>query len=188
MNEVQLTRLKKSFPNNMEIVSTRAINSMFTGEHNPTESDIGLIKINGEEIHIPSRIYSPETMGFQQLNDIELKILHCLYTRHHNGYVRAKYISKILPPSDIWVIPFVVQLLGEYIIEISELIQSRMTECDKELFIKFKNENTSFCELTSNRIISYWNEYYRSKYQSIEDYTPFIVANYLGVWCISNSQ
>jgi len=88
----------------------------------PTQYDVGPITISGELIHIPSRIYSPEPRpaSLYGLSAQELVILACIYTRHHDGFIRQKYLEKLFSQDEIWVCPFVLQLIGEYVVEIIE--------------------------------------------------------------------
>ena len=45
-------------------------------------------------------------------------ILGCIFTRHHNGYVRQQWMRAVVPHAEPWVVPFVLALLGEYVVEI----------------------------------------------------------------------
>lgn len=41
-----------------------------------------------------------------------------MFTRHHDGYVRQEWAREVVPVAEPWVVPFMVQLLGEYVVEI----------------------------------------------------------------------
>lgn len=45
-------------------------------------------------------------------------VLDCLFTKHHDGYVREKYLRAVINAQFAWVPPFVIQLLGEYVVQI----------------------------------------------------------------------
>lgn len=60
-----------------------------------------------------------------------------------------------------WVPPFVIQLLGEYVIEIQSLIHKNIDVIMNPIYAQFINDNSEFISLTRQRIISYWNCYHR---------------------------
>ncbi|MFE1330058.1 hypothetical protein ACFW6Y_06270, partial [Streptomyces microflavus] len=77
------------------------------------------VEVQGETVAIPSRIYyeepspdseRPPLAGTQQV------ILHCLYSRHSDGRVRQRHLEQIVASGEPWVVPFVVQLAGEYVL------------------------------------------------------------------------
>jgi hypothetical protein len=71
----------------------------------------------GEAIEIPYRIYNPEPPAdaVAWMSDRQKVIVGCVYSRHHDGHVRERYCAHIVESTEPWVIPFVVQLLGEYV-------------------------------------------------------------------------
>jgi len=150
----------------------------------PTQYDVGPITISGELIHIPSRIYSPEPRlaSLYGLSAQELAILACIYTRHHDGFIRQKYLEKLFSQDEIWVCPFVLQLIGEYVVEIIEVILHNINRMPMQSYHKFINENPAFVYLLKQRIVSYWNCYYRSRFPHFEHYVGFQIANMLGLW------
>lgn len=72
--------------------------------------------------------------------------------------------------------PFVIQLVGEYVLEILVTIQHGLAELDTPgtsqhaAYGQFLAGNPGFLALTSQRVTSYWNCYYRSKYPDRRDY------------------
>src|SRR5271163_3658536 len=76
--------------------------------------------VGGETISIPYRIYhDPVLVDATNLTARQRELLDCLMTRHHNGFIRERHLAGILCAHDEWIPPFVVQLVGEYVIEIS---------------------------------------------------------------------
>jgi hypothetical protein len=59
-----------------------------------------------------------------------------------------------------WVAPYLVQLLGEYVVEITRAIVESQGVA-KRHFAAFAGENPAFVALTRTRVISYWNAYQR---------------------------
>lgn len=82
-------------------------------------------KLNRDIVKIPYRIYflDVEDEKIDCLTEIQKLILYCLYTRSSNGYMREKYVRKLLDIDlEEWMIPFVVKLCDEYVVEILEVI------------------------------------------------------------------
>ncbi|WP_285349546.1 hypothetical protein [Pseudomonas sp. ME-P-057] len=97
----------------------------------------------------------------------------CLLTRHHNGYVRQRQLERILLASEPWVVPFVVQLTGEYVIEILDTCEARLSLLDPVLYGTFIRDNPKYFQATRDRMISYRDCYYRWLYQRKPDYVGF---------------
>ena len=57
--------------------------------------------------------------------------------------------------------PYAFQLLGEYVVEIINDLDGFIDETNIHLFRRFIAENPGYGTLTRQRVISYWNEYYR---------------------------
>lgn len=131
------------------------------------------LRVFGEPVVIPSRIYvaepAPEALP-DGLPDVQRTILACLYTRHGNGFVRQRRLREILPSRQPWVVPFVVQLIGEYVIEIVTDVLRGLPELldpasgSGEQYGRVLTDNPAFLTLTSHRVASYWNCYYRNRY------------------------
>lgn len=133
------------------------------------------IRINGHVVNIPSRVYLEQTNLSQgQLTQTSEDMLAmCLCTRSENGYIRQAALMQILPLNQPWSIPFVVALVGEYVIEILQDIQNNYAMIDTKILRKFLVENPQFWILTKARIISYWDCYYRQLYPIRQDYPGF---------------
>ncbi|MGW7050030.1 hypothetical protein ACWGDT_46840 [Streptomyces avermitilis] len=54
----------------------------------------------------------------RSLTVVQQAILHCLYSRHCDGLVRRRHREQIAGSDEPWVVPFVVQSAGEYVLEI----------------------------------------------------------------------
>jgi hypothetical protein len=112
-------------------------------------------------IAIPSRIYTHETVvalrciGRPAIRD-------CLLTRHHNGFVRARSLERLLAAGNTWTIPFIIQLVGEYVIEILDQIDDAFDAIDPRALGDFIRENPNFLALIKQRVASYWDCYYRA--------------------------
>jgi hypothetical protein len=141
-------------------------------------SDTFEVVINSEKLEIPCRIYFEEP-NEKQLTETELLILNCLFTRHHDGFVRQQRLEKVLLSNEYWITPFIMRLLGEYLIEILDVIEKNLSDEWVDNLTCFIEENNSFFETTKRRINSYWNCYYRNKFYIKEDYVGFRILTRL---------
>jgi hypothetical protein len=135
------------------------------------------VTTEGEPVTIPERIYHPEPKSFEALTETQQLMLHCVYTRHHDGFVRQRHLQAILASGEDWVAPFVVRLVGEYVLPIVEDIHAALVtgRGEHENLSRFAAENPSFVDLTGQRAVSYWDAYHRQEYPHRDDY-PGIVA------------
>ncbi|WP_326756769.1 hypothetical protein OHB56_02130 [Streptomyces sp. NBC_01635] len=103
-------------------------------------------------------------------------ILHCLYSRHSDGLVRQRHLEQIASSDEPWVVPFVVQLAGEYVLEILESIQHGLSDLSSKrsaqrlAYGDFIARNPGFFARTERRVVSYWSCYYRWKFPVLGTY------------------
>jgi hypothetical protein len=136
----------------------------------------------GNKLSIPERIYynEPSVTEFNSLTKKQQIIVNCLYTRHHNGFVREENLKKIirLCNEHNWIIPYLIRITGEYVMEILQDIKANLEMIDKGLIKDFIAKNPTFYNTTVSRVVSYWNCYYRNKYPNKEDYVGFEIIKY----------
>lgn len=70
-----------------------------------------------------------------------------------------------------------VQLLGEYVIEIVELIASTIPQATVQNLADFARENPKFMALTRQRATSYWDCYFRRHFPSLQTYPAMRTLN-----------
>lgn len=71
---------------------------------------------------------------------------------------------------DPWVVPFVIQLVGEYVLEVILLLDSQSRLFRQPDFITFARTNPGFIDRTKQRAISYWDCDHRHRYPKLERY------------------
>ncbi|MCX5562841.1 hypothetical protein [Streptomyces sp. NBC_00038] len=136
------------------------------------------VDVQGETVVIPSRIYNAEPGADLEraLAGTQQVILHCLYSRHSDGRVRQRHLEQIVASGEPWVVPFVVQLAGEYVLEILEAIGRGLPgltvpgSAQRRLYGEFIARNPAFFARTERRVVSYWSCYYRWKYGAFGTY------------------
>lgn len=181
-------RLKKAFPTKLgkEVENVikvlpidnhkiKLINGQIHEVDNLIHSNEYEVKLNSEKLMIPYRLYfdEPKESDENKLNETEKEILNCIYLRHHNGYLREKRLKNLLTSNSEFVIPFTIQLLGEYVFEILETLNNHLNESNLDLYHKFMKENPKYWQITESRVGSYWNVYYRYKFRKFKKYLGY---------------
>jgi hypothetical protein len=132
-------------------------------------------RVDGYTVSFPYRIYFNEISDeqFSSCSETEQRMLHCLFTRSCDGYVREKHIKALLSERLAeWEIPFIIKCSDEYVVQIVELIYDALKNENNDMIKAFcRNNQMSFCKSYS-RMISYWNEFYR--------YECYKYKNYIG--------
>ena len=127
----------------------------------------------GEIISFIYRIYfhEPSEELEDKLTETQKQILNCIYTRHHNGYIREKRLKKLFGFDHDWILPYKLQLLGEYVIEILFEIDKHLTIGNIQRYKQLTLNNRKYWEQTKSKMASYWNQYYRyPNYKNFNDY------------------
>jgi hypothetical protein len=142
----------------------------------------GSVRIDGEAVQTVGRIYNPvlETIPAGALPPERAQLLACLYSRHANGFVRERQLPSIFDTEATWTPLFVLQLLGEYVVEIAAAIDQHLARLDRSAFIAFRDTNPDFVALTCERVVSYWRCYFAST--RLVDHPPHRVMASLDLW------
>ena len=130
---------------------------------------------------IPARIYSPPPTqaDLVALSPTQRDLLACIYTRHHDGYVREASVRQIIDSQETFAPPFVVQLLSEYVLEIVSFISDHRAALDTGIVRTFAKANPTFLARTRQRAISYWNYYFRGLWHNKAEYPALQVLDFL---------
>ncbi|WP_371622162.1 hypothetical protein OG245_04005 [Streptomyces sp. NBC_01116] len=136
------------------------------------------VEVRGETVAIPSRVYNeePNTECGRTLSETRRTILHCLYSRHHDGRVRRRHLERIVASGEPWAVPFVVQLVGEHVLEIITSIAQGLPglaepgSAQRRLYGEFIARNPGFFARTERRVVSYWSCYHRREYGAFGTY------------------
>ena len=159
-------------PNRLQTVADLVASELAVGEIHAPMGECRL-RSGGELFSFPSRVYyrtgriAAVTHGLQgEARELAL----CLASRHHDGHVREASIRNPYFFGSALVIPFSVQLLGEYVVEIGKVIEEQIAVVGLQPFVDFAKENPAFVETTRRRAISYWDCYYRRDYVNLRDF------------------
>jgi len=170
-------RILKSFPSKLvnDVNKVLEILPFSDVKENLIHTTEQNLNVSSEIITIPYRIYfdEPNIKLENNLTERQKNILNCIFLRHHNGYVREKRLKMLSAENEEWTIPFIVQLLGEYIYELFPIIEEKVNDNTLNLYVEFRNKNPKYWQLTESRVTSYWGEYYRYQFPKLKDYLGF---------------
>ena len=153
------------------------------------------VTVGQHVLRIPERVYTgePSEEGLASLDHLQKTALACWLSRHHDGRIRQRCLEVVIAAEQDWVVPYVVRLVGEYVVEILEVIDSRLREqlersgVLRQHYMAFVRANPGFIELTRQRVLSYWDCYYRSRWPkslrlrpNYTDYPGFRVMELIG--------
>jgi hypothetical protein len=127
-------------------------------------ADAEEVLLAGLPVSLPGRVYfaEPAAEAEQGLTNRQRLLLHSIYLRHHDGYVRQRRLEQLLAtPIEKFSVPFLFSLIGDYVKEILEVLEGALTSGLLADFTEFVRENPRYWQRTQGRVASYWNVYYR---------------------------
>lgn len=135
-------------------------------------------------VSIPGRIYHEPPPANAYLSDVQRLAVSCLYTRHHDGRVRERCLRSITGSAEPWVVPFVVALVGEYVVEILDVISRDLVEqpigaTHRAVYGDFIARNPAYWAQTESRMVSYWSCYHRRRWPTLDGYPGYAVVRRL---------
>lgn len=120
--------------------------------------------IEGQSINMPISIFNLEVPAdnLRELTKRQRLILHCVYSRHHDGYIREKHMKNILASDyEEWAIPYIVKISEEHVVEIVQLVYDQLRESDISRIRQFCANNVVPFATGYNRMVNFWNERHR---------------------------
>jgi len=138
------------------------------------------VVVGAEVLQIPERIhFHPDSYRRAGLSSTQSDMIDCLHTRSPDGFVRERAVRSLSDLNEPSVIPFVVRLVGDYVVEILHAIHERGHELDPRAYRPFLCDNAHFSATTASRVVSYWNAYHRSAFPKPSDYVGFQLLAHL---------
>ena len=166
--------LEHAFPSNVRNDVLVALSAL---PDNPHGVGSFTAQVNGEAVSIPYRVYHDTTLiHVDKLSSLQIHLIDCVLTRHNDGILRQKHLVRMVTSGNPWVPPFVVQLVGEYVVEIIQVIAANLSNLNVSLYARFLRANPDFLALTEQRVTSYWDCYHRSTNRG--EYVGFRVLDF----------
>jgi hypothetical protein len=108
--------LAYAFPSSLR---SEALVALAALPNNPHGVGSFTAQVNGEPVSIPYRVYHDTSLiHVDKLSSLQIHLVDCILKRHNDGIVRQKHLVRMVTSDNAWVPPFVVQLSGEYVVEI----------------------------------------------------------------------
>lgn len=172
----------EAFPKKLHSLAEEAILSLeLSADYNPGQFSV---RVQGETVTIPYRIYPlASVQATSGLASGCRQLARCLQTRGTNGFERQAALQDVLLMNVPWSIPFVMALVGEYVVEIIDDIHAALPQINPVLIAQFIQDNPGFYRLTRARVTSYWDCYYRRRFER-SAYIGFQVLDELDDLCL----
>lgn len=130
------------------------------------------VTLGSEPLVIPYRLYLPASCD-APLTPTQRLLHACLLTRHPDGHVRQQYLQRIITVQQPWVVPFVLQLCGEYVMELLEVCEAHLPALAPHLYGDFIRDNPAYFDTLRARMISYWDCYHRARHPQLREYVGY---------------
>jgi hypothetical protein len=145
-----------------------------------------VVNVDGEMLHIPYRLYYDPDLVRRELSNSQASarlILLCLGSRHDDGFLRQECLRQLVKNDASWLTPYLLQLAGEYVIEIAEQVADTIGERNPATLRAFALENPSYLATLDRRVTSYWSCYHRQAYPDRNAYPGTKVLAMLRAAC-----
>lgn len=140
------------------------------------------VDVTGQMVAIPRRLHfaglSATTDTLSNFNPASL----CLITRATDGHLRQLALRSVIDHQSAWVAPFVLMLLGEYVIEIVEDVRDALPVLDRPVYANLVRENRQTVQRLRARATSYWDAYHRQQYPEKRDYPGLQALHEMETW------
>jgi hypothetical protein len=119
------------------------------------------VRLGGQPILIPERLYFTSELPALSTDEEAWLLARALQTRSCDGFERQRAVRDLFQGLKPWGAPFVADLIGQYVIEILEDVLAAMTPDIARMVAAFAAENPAYWIKIKQRVVSYWNAYYR---------------------------
>lgn len=137
------------------------------------------VNVGKGQVLIPARLrFAEEVLAIPKTESAWL-VARALQTRSFDGFERQRAVNDLIPAIEEWTAPFIVALIGEYVVEILQDIEAKLSPRGELVLATFVADNAAFWATTKQRVASYWNVYYR-KYGSFNSERGFSRSEYVG--------
>jgi hypothetical protein len=183
-SEAVRSRVAGAFPLALAAEVAAVLSVIPAAKQEPAAENIGLIFVDGEKPKIPRRVhfFEPGLAGLDSLIELQKTILGCLYTCHHDGRVREKWLRQIIGSEVRWAAPFVLQLTGEYDAAALKFLLQNTQQLKRANYSDFLKTNPGFRLIISRRILNHWKRYFSRNQIEFSEHGAFILAREIGLW------
>ncbi|CAH0298890.1 hypothetical protein SRABI118_04326 [Massilia sp. Bi118] len=161
-----------AFPSRLRPAVREAVALLDAGEMRSLRQAF-MVNLDREILLIPYRLYyRPEVLRRELGNShgVSRLIIACLGTRHYDGYLRQDCLKELLASDEAWVTPYLLQVAGEYVVEIADDVARGIVTRDAATLGAFALENPDYLATLERRATSYWSYYHRGAYPDRNHY------------------
>ena len=162
LTEIDASLLAEAFPPEHRGLSILASKALVRGLAPRQWTERFAVLADGQSVLIPARLDFASSGLQLNRSDESWLFARALQTRSNDGFERQRAARDLLPDLKPWAAPFIVALIGEYIVEILDDIAAALTPEDALTLGAFIIENQGYWNRTKRRVMSYWDVYYRS--------------------------
>ena len=179
LTELDASMLAEAFPREHLSVATSRAQSVARALAPAQWTERFTVRSEQQCVLIPARLrFASEKLPLTH-GDAAFPFARALQTRSNDGFERQRAARDLMRNLKPWGAPFVVALIGEYIVEILDDIAAALTtDCARTLG-NFIIDNEAYWQTTKQRVASYWNVYYRANASS-EQRRPYARNEYIG--------
>ena len=123
------------FPAELQSIALTLLSTLAVGEQWSAQQGF-VVDVQSQMLSAPSRVYFSPSLLRSQISCLkgENRVLAlCLGSRHWDGFIREECVRDLVVIDLPWVAPFVVQLLGEYVIQIINVIVAALPHLNRQL-------------------------------------------------------
>jgi hypothetical protein len=173
---------RRAFPFGMAALADDAASELSPFVDDTYRQRSEAIDVTGQMIAIPRRLHFVGlSAGSDRLGNLK-PASSCLVTRATDGRLRQQAVRSIIHHQSAWVAPFVLMLLGEYVIEIVEDVRDALPVLDRSVYANLIRENRQTVQKLRARATSYWDAYHRPQYTLKRDYPGLQALHEMETW------
>jgi len=179
LTEIDAPMLAEAFPSEHHSAAMLAGQAAARALSSRQWTERFVVQSEGQNVLIPARLhFASERLRLIE-GDEAWRFARALQTRSNDGFERQRAARDLLIDLQPWGAPFIVALIGEYIVEILDDVAAALTPEIARTLGDFIVHNQSYWQTTKRRVASYWNVYYRASWSS-ELRRPYRRDEYIG--------
>lgn len=150
--------------NNLEVIESLAASAFLSTLLSPIP-----VQFEGATLIVPRRGYYSVELVDAAIggSDDGAIVAACLGARSHDGYLRQLSIEALLREPRPWSVPYLVEAVGEYVVEILQVLEGRLPGEFGSHFAAYLIANEDHFSRLCRQCVSYWNEFDRYRYEGL---------------------
>lgn len=179
LTEIDGRMLAEGFPDSVAATATIAGTAVAGLLSDRQWTERFCVTVEGQTILVPSRLHFASHCLTLPPTDPAWLLARASQTRSNNGFERQRAVQDLMADVRPWAAPYIITLIGEYVVEILDDIDTALTVDAEQTVASFLIANPAFWDTIKHRVASYWNAYYRLSRAS-EHRRAYTKADYVG--------